>query len=233
MEKKQKNILSIVITLSLFFSSITLSAMKRVCPSSSSSSSSSQKKRKCEVEAYDTPTINLQAIRRQVQTQLFCIVQAGRTDLFEKNIFPLLFKHGLNINDLVDSWNQNVIHIAARYNRIVFAYRLINSLGVDSNVRNGDGQTPFFIASEKGHRDFCSMLLANGAQSETLAMWDARTQDHSANILLQRLIQSFLSFPHNIFWIIANYAQEEPLGHQKTLPAPQAPPQENERCLIM
>ncbi|MDO5465146.1 MAG: ankyrin repeat domain-containing protein, partial [Akkermansia sp.] len=91
-------------------------------------------------------------------TPLSEAVQKGHIECIQL----LLYTPGIDINCLVNWFDDTALHYAVKENRADILSLFIKA-GADVNIRNKDGKTPLWLAVEKERFDFLQLLVAAGA----------------------------------------------------------------------
>jgi ankyrin repeat protein len=75
----------------------------------------------------------------------------------------VLVDHGANVNARIDHWTP--MHLSAG-NGHLGTVRLFLECGADVHAVNGEGQTPYEVSLQRGHREIADLLRKHGAVRE-------------------------------------------------------------------
>ncbi|XP_046762976.1 ankyrin repeat domain-containing protein 16 isoform X3 [Gallus gallus] len=99
--------------------------------------------------------------------RLLTLARQGKLDLLEAAL-----RDGDVTNRRCDRSGDTLLHVAARHGHLHLLVLLLETLGMDVEVANGDYKRPLHEAASMGHRECVSYLLAKGASVDCLKRAD-------------------------------------------------------------
>lgn len=101
--------------------------------------------------------------------RLLTLARQGKLDLLEAAL-----RDGDVTNRRCDRSGDTLLHVAARHGHLHLLVLLLETLGMDVEVANGDYKRPLHEAASMGHRECVSYLLAKGASVDCLKRADCK-----------------------------------------------------------
>jgi len=139
-------------------------------PSNPSHSMIFLRREKCPLQSSHNSAFHLcffQAQNMAEWPRLLTLARQGKLDLLEAAL-----RDGDVTNRRCDRSGDTLLHVAARHGHLHLLVLLLETLGMDVEVANGDYKRPLHEAASMGHRECVSYLLAKGASVDCLKRAD-------------------------------------------------------------